>query len=154
MTEPNDITPETAEKLIRAILDPTGIHGMKPEDPLPLKATLYNAGYLAGAAKADEVVAQIMQVTPDTPPENAKTLYGLVAAYLLEKIEQGTLDEVNGGVFVQTGYPSDDATLVAVMEAGAPEWNEHHGDDYRSGHMAGFLDFLEERLFKVLSDNA
>lgn len=146
MTEPNEITPETAKKMIRAILDPTGIHGMKPDDPLPLKAVLYNAGYFAGASKAEQVVAEMMAGEP-------MALRSVAAARILEEIQEGTLDKVGGGALVAAGYPSDGATLVAVMEAGAPQWNEHYGDDYRSGHMAGFLDFLEGNLVKYLGKN-
>lgn len=146
MNEPSDITPETAEKLIRAILDPTGIHGMKPDEPLPLKAVLYNAGYFAGASKAEQVVKEIME----GQKEEARSI---AASYILKQIEEGTLDGVGGGALTEAGHPSDDATLVAVMEAGAPEWNEYYGDDYRSGHMAGFLDFLEENLVRYLENN-
>lgn len=150
MKDPNEITPEIAEKILRAVLDPSGIAEMGADDPFPLTAKLYNAGYLAGATKADEVVTQIMQVTPDTSDEQAKSLRGLAAAYLLDHLEQGTLDKVKDRAILEAGFPPDEATQAAVLEVGAPEWNEAFGDKYRDGHMAGYLDFLEECLIKVL----
>jgi hypothetical protein len=54
---------------------------------------------------------------------------------------------------VEAAYASDDATLAALVEAGVPEWNEHLGDKFRDGHMAAFLDVLEQRLTKIREEN-
>lgn len=140
--------------MLRAIFDPTGIHGLKPDDPLPLKAVLYNAGYFAGAAKAEVVANQLMTVSPQASERERVTLQNAAASFVLGHLEEGTLEGVGHGALVDAGHPDDDATREAVLLAGAPEWNEHYGDDYRSGHMAGFLDFLEENLLRYLENDA
>jgi len=154
MKDPNDLSPEQALKLLRAILDPTGIRNLKPDEPLPLKAVLYNAGYFAGTTKGEAVANEMMTVSPEASEQERKTVQNLAASFVLKHLEEGTLEEVGHGAVVAAGEPADDATREAVLTAGAPEWNEHYGDDYRSGYMAGFLDFLEENLLRYLENNA
>lgn len=147
------LTTEQMLRLIEAIVDPTGIRNLKPDDPLPLKAVLHNAGYFAGATKAEQVVTEMMQVAPNTSEADRITIQSLAASFVLRHLDEGTLDTVGHGALVAAGEPADDATQEAVLAAGAPEWNEHYGDDYRSGFMSGFLDFLEENLMRYVENN-
>jgi len=148
------LTTEQMLRLIEAIVDPTGIRKLKPDEPLPLKAVLYNAGYFAGTAKGEAVANEMMTVSSDASEQERKTVQNLAASFVLKHLEEGTLEQVGHGAVLAAGEPADDATQEAVLAAGAPEWNEHYGDDYRSGYMAGFLDFLEENLLRYLENNA
>ena len=153
MTEINDLTPEQQYKFIKWILDPNGLAGMKPDDPLPIASVLYNAGYFEGASKADKIVSDMMRVSPETTPQDAKTVRATASATILEFLESGTLEQFAKGALVEAAYASDDATHNALIEAGVPEWNEHLGDKFRDGHMSAFLDVLEQRLKKILDEN-
>jgi hypothetical protein len=153
MIEPHDLTPEQADKLLKSILDPNGLSEMRPDDPLPIALVLYNAGYFEGASKAEKIVSDMMQLSPDMTPEDAKTVRAMASATILEFLESGTLERFARGALVEAAYASDDATLAALVEAGVPEWNEHLGDKFRDGHMAAFLDVLEQRLTKIRKEN-
>ena len=153
MRQPEDWTPEEQERFLRAIFDPSGAWGLKPDEPLPLKTRLYQAGYLDGVGTAERVVNEMTRMRKDATPSGQKVALHALAAWVLAVIENGTAEE-DLPKLVEVAYANDEQTLNAVLAAGAPEWNEHFGDKYRDGHSAGFWDFLEERFFKIREENA
>lgn len=152
MRKPEDWTPEEQERFLRAIFDPSGAWGLKPDDPLPLNTRLYRAGYLDGVLTAERVMGEMMRVKPSTPPETAAELRSVLAEFVLRNMELGNMEESHPKL-VEVAYANDEQTRNAVLAEGAPEWNEKLGDKYRDGHSAGFWDFLEERLSKILEQN-